>query len=130
MIERVGTIWLLLAVLVFTSGADKPPLLRRAFIESLPDNAALLTVELSEPGTVRVLYDSERPANIDKLETFWHQLVSTNREAVHVFRIEDLFPERIHYLRLDCRSSRTYVSPLLAWTYSIIETNRIRLFSQ
>lgn len=69
-------------------------------LQPLPDDGAILSVQLAASANLHLYYDSQPPQNENILETYWFRERSDTRSETHTFQLGEIETGRTFYFRL------------------------------
>lgn len=84
-----------------------------------------LVVVLEKKATLRLYYDNEKPLNPDSLSSFWFDMQSSGKAVRHVFKLGELWPNRVYYFRLEQRLPVGRRSSLFTWNTGVGQATKI-----
>jgi len=92
-------------------------------LQPLPDDAAVLTVQLAAPANLHLYYDSQPPQNENILETYWFRERSDTQSETHAFQLSEVETGRAYYFRLVSTWPSAKWGEPMRWTIPARSTN-------
>jgi len=83
-----------------------------------------MTVRLSSPSELQVFFDTQKPANTEKLFQFWFNQNSPGKKKVHKILLKRVDGARMLYFRFKKKTGVTMISRLYHWQKNRLITVR------
>jgi len=93
----------------------KPCFVSRVNIKIDSSKQMILTVVLSKPSEIKVYYDTQQPANTEKLFQFWFSYMSSGKKKQHKIVLKGVSDSSSLYFRFEKKTGIISVSRLYCW---------------